>query len=212
MVRTRIVPSLLALLLAGGVASARSTAPGEPPPSPGSPGASGLSSSERAQRDPRREAEETYARAYEEVAKAQEDLEAGKSKNAEKRFRRAFERCERAVALDERYHEAWNLLGFTARKLGDYDKAFRAYDRCLTIKPDYAPAREYLGEAWLEKGDAKKARDQLVWLERLGATEEFKMLKARYDAWASEHPEASPAEPAPAKSDTASSGRGASGS
>lgn len=57
------------------------------------------------------------------------------------------------------------------------------------IKPDYAPAREYLGEAWLEKGDAKQARLQLVWLERLGATEELKALKAHYDVWAAAHPD-----------------------
>ena len=66
-------------------------------------------------------------------------------------------------------HEAWNLVGYTARKTGDYDKSFKAYQRCLDIKPDYAPAREYLGEAWLDKGEVKKAHDQLLWLERLAA-------------------------------------------
>jgi tetratricopeptide (TPR) repeat protein len=155
----------------------------------------------------RQEAELSYGLAYEEVGKAKKDLEDGKAKNAEKKFKRALERCEKAVALDERYHEAWNLLGYTARKTGDYDKAFKAYDRCLAIKPDYAPAREYLGEARLEKGDAKQARDQLVWLERLGATEEFKTLKTAYDAWVAAHPEAAtPAAPAVADSAAAPGG------
>jgi len=81
----------------------------------------------------RQEAEQSYSLSYEEVGKANKDLEAGKAKNAEKHFRRALEHGEKAVSLDERYHEAWNLVGFASRKLGDYDRAFRAYDRCLAI-------------------------------------------------------------------------------
>jgi tetratricopeptide (TPR) repeat protein len=174
----------------------------------------GMSGPGGGQPTPRQEAEQSYALAYEEIGKAKKDLEDGKAKNAQKKFRRALERCEKAVQFDERYHEAWNLLGFTARKLGDYDKAFKAYDRCLEIKPDYAPAREYLGEAWLEKGDAKQARLQLVWLERLGATEELKTLRGHYDAWAAAHPDsaAAPSNTPPAPADTSTAaGAGTSG-
>ena len=159
----------------------------------------------------RQQAEQLYAKAYEEVGKAKKDIEDGKAKNADKKFKHALESCEQAVALDDRYHEAWNLLGYTSRKTGDYDKAFKAYDRCLDIKPDFAPAREYLGEAWLDKGDVKKAHDQLVWLERLAATEELKTLQTRYDAYLVQHPEAAlPASPAPA--DTAAAAGTKSGS
>lgn len=181
-------PSILVLLLAASAAFAMSSEPSSPPP-PSQPGVPGMSGPGLTADTPRREAERSYALAYEEVGKAKQDIENGKVKNAEKKYRRALERCEKAVSFDERYHEAWNLLGYTARKTGDYDKAFKAYDRCLAIKPDYAPAREYLGEAWLDKGDAKKARDQMVWLERLGATEELKTLKTRYDAWTAAHPD-----------------------
>lgn len=197
------VTSLAVLLCFASLALAMSSEPRNPPPSPSSsslPGSSGPSSGLTA----RQEAEETYAAAYEEVGKAKKDLEDGKAKNAEKKFRKAMERCERAVELDERYHEAWNLMGYTARKIADYDKAFKAYDRCLAIKPDYAPAREYLGEAWLDKGDAKKAREQLVWLERLGAAEELKTLKARYDTWAAAHPDSVTTPPVPAATDSTS--------
>lgn len=204
--------SVLVLLVAASSVFAMSTEPKDPPPSPSSgqsgfpngPGGTAVS--------PRQEAEQSYALAYEEVARAKKDIEDGKAKNAEKKFRRALERCEKAVAFDERYHEAWNLLGYTARKTGDYDKAFRAYERALAIKPDYAPAREYLGEAWLEKGDAKKARDQMVWLERLGAAVELKTLKASYDAYVTAHPEAAaPPATAPMRGDSASTTSGTSG-
>ena len=205
-------PSILVLLLAASSAFAMSSEPRDTPPPPSQPGAPGMSGPGAAAGNSRQEAEQSYALAYEEVAKARKDIEDGKVKNGEKKFRRALERCEKAVAYDERYHEAWNLLGYTARKTGDYDKAFKAYDRCLSIKPDYAPAREYLGEAWLDKGDAKKARDQLVWLERLGATEELKTLKTRYDAWSAAHPDSAAAPAAsPARLDSASAATGSPG-
>ena len=205
MIISRIAPSVLVLLLAASVASGMSSEPSPPPPSPAQPGSPGMSGPGTTAVTPRMEAEQSYALAYEEVGKAKKDLEDGKAKNAEKKFRRALERCEKAVAFDERYHEAWNLLGYTARRIGDYDRAFKAYERCLSIKPDYAPAREYLGEAWLEKGDAKKARDQMVWLERLGATQELKTLKASYDAWVAAHPESEVTPTTPARVDSASS-------
>jgi tetratricopeptide (TPR) repeat protein len=202
----RLIPALLLLLLATPGAWAMSS-PDPPTPPPGNPGMPG-SSSGSGVITPRQEAEQSYALAYEEVGKAKKDLEDGKAKNAEKKFKKALERCEKAVSLDERYHEAWNLLGYTARKTGDYDKSFKAYERCLAVKPDYAPAREYLGEAWLDKGDAKKAREQLVWLERLGASEELKTLKTRYDAYVAQHPEAAAPASTPAPADSSGAGTG----
>ena len=205
-------PCAVALLLAVSAASAMSSGPSNPPPPPAQPGLPGMSGSDSGQLTPRQEAEQSYALAYEEVGKAKKDVEEGKAKNAEKKLRRALERCEKAVSFDERYHEAWNLLGYTARQLGDYDKAFKAYDRCLTIKPDYAPAREYLGEAWLEKGDVVKARAQLLWLERLEAAEEAKTLRSALEKWAAAHPDSTSAPAAPAAlPDSAAAASGTSG-
>jgi len=203
----RTTPSVFVLLLAASSAFAMSSEPRDsPPPPPSQPGVPGMNGPGLNTVTPRMEAEQSYALAYEEIGKAKKDIEDGKAKNAEKKYRRALERCEKAVGLDERYHEAWNLLGYTARKTGDYVKAFKAYERCLSIKPDYAPAREYLGEAWLDKGDAKKARDQMVWLERLGATQELKTLKASYDAWVAAHPESGTTPAAPARPDSSATG------
>jgi tetratricopeptide (TPR) repeat protein len=160
--------------------------PESPPANPNLPSTSASSAS-----GPHHEAETIYAVAYEEIAKAKKDLAVGKTKNAEKKFKRALERGERAVALDSTYHEAWNLVGYAARKLGNYDKAFAAYDKCLSIEPDYAPAREYLGEAWLERGDAKKAREQLARLEEVnpGSTD-VQTLRAAIETYEAAHPAA----------------------
>src|SRR5262245_13708327 len=64
---------------------------------------------------------------------------------------------------------AHNGIGFTRRKLGDYEGALEAYDRALEIKPGFPLAIEYRGEAYLELGrldDAKGAYQALVDRER----------------------------------------------
>ncbi len=136
----------------------------------------------------RQEAERWYHDAFEDIRKAKADLEGGKDKSAEKRFRRAQERGEKAVALDSTYHEAWNLVGYAARKLKDYDRAVASYRRCLALKPGYAPAREYLGEAYVEMGKLELAREQLASLERLEASDEARTLRAAIEAWEKAHP------------------------
>ena len=208
MLRLRF-PAVLGLLtLTAAVALA---SPGDTPAPPSTPPPSTSPSLPSGQAPPatgpRAEAEQTYALAYEEIAKAKKDLEGGKTKNANKKFKRALGRVENAVALDPAYHEAWNLLGYSARKLGDYDKAFKAYEKCLELKPEYAPAREYLGEAWLEKGDPGKAREQLVLLDRFAPeSEEGKQLRASIDTYMTAHPEGIKADAVPAVPDTTQTG------
>jgi tetratricopeptide (TPR) repeat protein len=66
-----------------------------------------------------------------------------------------------SLAIEQRpwQDNAYNLMGFAYRKLGDYAAALEAYDRALTLNPHNRGALEYLGEAYLELGrpDAAKA-------------------------------------------------------
>ncbi len=59
-----------------------------------------------------------------------------------------------------------NYRGFATRKLGDVDGALPFYRRALDINPDYALARAYMGEAYLQKGLTVEARGQLAEIER----------------------------------------------
>ena len=118
---------------------------------------------------PREEAERLYADGKDEVMKAKKDLADGKAKNATKKFKKALDRGERAVAIDPKFHEAWNLVGYSSRHLKNYDQALVAYGKCLELRPDYTLAREYLGEAYLEMGKVDKAREQLAWLQNNAA-------------------------------------------
>jgi tetratricopeptide (TPR) repeat protein len=202
------VTSLALLLIAAPALASFGGGPKNDPPPPSTappPGTSAPSSEQQS------EAQQIYSIAYEEVAKAKKDLADGKTKNAEKKFRRAMDRGERAAGLDPKYHEAWNLVGFCARKLNDYDKAFASYEKCLALKPDYAPAREYLGEAWLEKGDPKKAREQLEHLEDSGAITEAQNLKSQILAYEAAHPAAAEAPKTEAAPDTTTKAAGSDG-
>ena len=97
------------------------------PPTPTGNGMSESSSSNNGILTPRQQAEHKYGDAYDGIAKAKEDAAAGKQKNADKRFKRALADCQEAVAIDSTYHEAWNLIGFASRKLGDYPHSLAAY-------------------------------------------------------------------------------------
>ena len=205
-----VVACLVPVLATAAYASFGGGPKNDPPPSsepPSSPDAT-----EGQTKTNRQEAEQIYADGYEQVAKAKKDLADGKAKNAAKKFKKALERGERAVELDANYYEAWNLVGYASRKLGDYPKAFSSYDKCLAIKPDYAPAREYLGEAWLEQNDAAKARLQLAELEKAGANAEATDLRTQIETYEKAHPgtAAAPTTPAttPAATDTTASASG----
>ncbi|MEO5617688.1 MAG: tetratricopeptide repeat protein [Candidatus Eisenbacteria bacterium] len=188
----------LALMLATPALASFGSGPSTPAPTPststnptGDASKSGITS--------RQEAERWYHDAYEDIQKAKADLTARKDKSAEKRFRRALERGDKAVLLDATYHEAWNLVGYAARKLKDYDRAVAAYERCLKLKPDYAPAREYLGEAYVELGKIDLARQQLAALDPLKAPEEARTLQTAIEAWEKANPAAVNVESAGAK-------------
>jgi len=186
------VPLLAAAPAVASMTGGSTPAPPAPPPANPTPGMSTTSTDADASSQ-RQKAERAYAEAYDQIAKAKQDLEAGKGKNAEKKFRKALESAQEAVALDDKYAEAWNAVGYSSRKLGKYDDALKAYGRALDLKPDYAAAREYLGEAYLELGQLDKAKDQLVMLDHQNAADESKQLKTAIDAYQAAHPDSSTA-------------------
>ncbi|ELP5721301.1 tetratricopeptide repeat protein [Enterobacter asburiae] len=83
--------------------------------------------------------------------------------------------------------EAWNYRGFATRKLGRTDEGIGYYQRALAIAPDYAKAREYLGEAWMVKGRPDLAKEQLKVIAGIcgQSCEEYRDLQAAING----HPE-----------------------
>ena len=177
----------LVMMLSLSLLASRAFASGgeRPEPTPSSSGGSGgttPTSASGVALTPRQQAEQWYADASDDVAKGKQGVQDGKATDAEKRFKRALRRALRATSYDSTYHEAWNLAGFSARKLGDYPKSLAAYRTSIRFKSDYAPAREYYGQALLESGDVQGAEEQLAWLQKLTATDLATQLKAAIDA------------------------------
>jgi tetratricopeptide (TPR) repeat protein len=174
--RARLLFSLLMLSIAvsPSYASFGGSKPDNPPSQP-----SGSTAEAGDQKTPRQQAESWYNDAYEDVTQAKDALAREKpdTKKANKLFKRAIDRADRALEYDKTYFEALNLQGFSYRKLGNYDKSLAAYAACLAIQPDYAPAREYYGEALLESGNRDGATAQLEELKRLKADDLAKQLE-----------------------------------
>lgn len=89
---------------------------------------------------------------YEQQAKT---LEEGKKKEkllkkAKKLYTKAIGKFEKAVEYDPRMYQAWSALGHALRKTGAYDRSLVAYNKSLTINPDYHEAIEYRAEAHMQ--------------------------------------------------------------
>lgn len=84
---------------------------------------------------------------------ADEQTDAKKKEKAQREakeyYTSALAKFTQAVKSDPRMHEAWNYVGYTNRKLGEYDMALAAYERALALHPGYPEALEYRGEAFL---------------------------------------------------------------
>ena len=63
--------------------------------------------------------------------------------------------------------DAQNLLGYSYRKLGQFDSAITHYAAALDIDPKHKNAHEYIGEAYLELGDLDSAESHLKALDKI---------------------------------------------
>ena len=69
---------------------------------------------------------------------------------------------QKEVAGDPGNADAWNLIGFSSRKLGDYVTSEAAYDKALAINPKHKGALEYKGELYLTLGNLAGAEELLA--------------------------------------------------
>jgi tetratricopeptide (TPR) repeat protein len=90
-----------------------------------------------------------------------------------------------AVQRKPTMHEAWNYIGYTSRKLGEFDKALAAYDEALRLNPSYAEAIEYRGEAYLGLNRLEDAKNAYMQLFR-DARPLADQLMAAMQKWVSE--------------------------
>jgi tetratricopeptide (TPR) repeat protein len=104
---------------------------------------------------------------------------------AKEQYSNAREKFEQAVQLAPSMPEAWNMLGYTRRKLGDYTAALTAYDKALSLRPSFSEAIEYRGEAYMRMNrfdDAKQAYLDLFAGNRKLADKLLTSMKSWVDA------------------------------
>lgn len=59
------------------------------------------------------------------------------------------------------------MAGYATRHLGRVDDALMLYGKALAANPNRTDTRQYLGEAYLQKGDTGKAKTELAEIARL---------------------------------------------
>lgn len=92
-------------------------------------------------------------------------------------------RYEEALSLLDTLKEpntakALNYRGYATRKLGRTDEGIGYYLKSVQLDPNYAQVREYLGEAYVIKGQLDLAKEQLATIKTLCSTtcEEYRDL------------------------------------
>ena len=78
-----------------------------------------------------------------------------------------------------------SLLGFSYRKIQNYEDALTFYEWALKAEPDHRGANEYLGELYLQTNQFDKAVEQLQILDNLCRTncKEYTKLKQMIDSF-----------------------------
>ena len=95
------------------------------------------------------------------------ELKAAESAINRKEYKKAIVELNKILAEKPNHADAWNLLGFSARKSGDFETAKTAYTKALSINPKHTRAMEYMGEMYLSLNQPAKAEELLSRLEKL---------------------------------------------
>src|SRR5215813_7594319 len=109
------------------------------------------------------------------------DFVAGKAAIEAKEWETAIKSLSSAALRDTRNADIQNYLGYAYRHAGQFDLAFRHYQRALQLNPRHRGAHEYVGEAYLMVHKLAKAEEHLAALQKicLIPCEEYEDLKKK---------------------------------
>jgi len=119
------------------------------------------------------------------ASKLDPDYAAGKRAIDAKDWRAAIKALNSAALRDTRNADIQNYLGYAYRNAGQFDLAFRHYQRALHLNPRHRGAHEYIGEAYLLVNNLAKAEEHLAALQKicLIPCEEYADLKKKIAAY-----------------------------
>ena len=95
---------------------------------------------------------------------------------AQKLYSQAFTKLEKALKKDKKNPDILNYMGFTSRKVGNFEIAEKFYLQGLSIKPNHNGINEYLGELYVQTNRIDKANERLAILKNCNC-DEYKELE-----------------------------------
>ena len=103
-----------------------------------------------------------------------------KQKKAKKAYEKAIVKLLEANSQNPGNPDTLNLLGFSHRKIGDYDNAEIYYSMGLEIDPKHVGINEYMGELFVATNRMDEAKKRLAVLENCNC-KEYNELKQVID-------------------------------
>ena len=117
-----------------------------------------------------------YDKAVESIKFAKKYEAKGKLEKAKKRYAKAQKLLLKSNSKKPNQADTLNYLGFTTRKLGDYENGEKYYLQGLAIEPNHIGINEYLGELYVATNRLDLAKERLKILENCNC-EEYTELK-----------------------------------
>ena len=117
-----------------------------------------------------------YDKAVQSIKFAKKYEKKGKLEKAKKRYAKAQKLLLKSNKENPLQADTLNYLGFTTRKLGDYENGEKYYLLGLEIEPNHNGINEYLGELYVVTNRMDLAKERLKVLETCNC-EEYNELK-----------------------------------
>ena len=121
-----------------------------------------------------------YTKAKKLIIAAKKYEKKGKTEKAEKRYAKAQKLLLKSNDKKPLQADTLNYLGFTTRKLGDFEGGEKFYLQGLQIEPDHNGINEYLGELYVATNRMDMAKERLEVLKTCNC-EEYEELKEIID-------------------------------
>ncbi|WP_435087723.1 tetratricopeptide repeat protein [Candidatus Pelagibacter bacterium nBUS_29] len=121
-----------------------------------------------------------YDKAVSLIKQAKKYEKKGKTDKANKRYEKAQKLLLKSNKKKPLQADTLNYLGFTTRKLGDYENGEKYYLLGLEIDPNHKGINEYLGELYVVTNRIDLAKERLNVLENCNC-EEYGELKEIID-------------------------------
>jgi tetratricopeptide (TPR) repeat protein len=121
-----------------------------------------------------------YDQAVKLIDSAKKNEKKGKKDKAQSKYEKAFKLLVKSNKKNPNKANTLNYLGFTSRKLGDFENGEKYYLEGLAIDPKHNGINEYLGELYVSTNRLNLAVERLEVLKGCGC-EEYDELKAIID-------------------------------